>query len=360
MDVHKASMAVAYVAQDHGAKVVFLGSIGTRQCDLDKLIRQLQSKSKALVFVSEAGPGGDWLSRYLTQKGQVCWVVASLLIPNKAGDRVTTDRRDASQLARLMRSGDLPPVYGPQVEDEAIRDLSRARAGSLHELKTAKPRLKAFLLRHDRRSTGRATWDPAPRRWLSEGVCATPAQQMVFQAYVHAVTAHTQRLQCLAQARQEHVQTWRRRPGVDALQALRGVQFTVAVPVMAERGDLARFDKPSQLLSDLGRTPSEDSTGDHRRQGASTTTGNAPARRALIEGAWASRSPANVSRPLQGRREQLPHPIQAIRWKAPVRLGTCDRPLIARGTHVNRGVVALGRQLSGLIWAMAPQVPVTP
>src|SRR5262249_49026065 len=104
LDVHKEAIAVAYVAQDHGAEVISLGTIGTQQCDIDKLIRQLQSKSKQLVFVYEAGPCGSWLSRSLTKKGYVGWVVAPSLIPTKAGDRVKTDRRDARQLARLMRS----------------------------------------------------------------------------------------------------------------------------------------------------------------------------------------------------------------------------------------------------------------
>jgi transposase len=146
LDVHKESIAVAYVAQDHGAEVIYLGPIGTRQCDIDQLVRKLQAKAKHLVFVYEAGPCGYWLYRYLTQKGYDCWVVAPSLIPKKAGDRVKTDRRDAVQLARLMRSGDLTPVYVPKVEDEAIRDLSRAREDTLHDLKTAKFRLKAFLL----------------------------------------------------------------------------------------------------------------------------------------------------------------------------------------------------------------------
>jgi len=126
MDVHKASIAVAYVAQEYGADVVSLGPVGTRQCAIDKLIRQLQSKSKQLVFVSEAGPCGYWLSRSLTTKGHSCWVVAPSLSPKKAGHRVTTDRRDAVHLARLMRSGDLTPVSVPAVQDEARRDLSRA------------------------------------------------------------------------------------------------------------------------------------------------------------------------------------------------------------------------------------------
>jgi transposase len=144
MDVHKDSLAVAYVAQEYGAEVASLGTIGTRQCDIDRLIRQLQSKSKQLVFVYEAGPCGYWLYRYLTKKGYVCWVVAPSLIPKQAGDCVKTDRRDAMQLARLMRSGDLTPVYVPAVDDEAIRDLSRAREDTLRDLKSAKLRLKAF------------------------------------------------------------------------------------------------------------------------------------------------------------------------------------------------------------------------
>jgi transposase len=360
MDVHKESIAVAYVGQEHHAEVSYLGAIGTRQCDIDQLIRKMQSKSKHLVFVYEAGPCGYWLYRYLTKKGHACWVVAPSLIPKKAGDRVKTNRRDAIQLARLMRSGDLTPVYVPQVADEAIRDLSRAREDALRDLKTAKHRLKAFLLRHDIRYTGQATWGPAHLRWLSEVVCPTPAQQIVFQEYVRAVTEHSERLGRLEQELQDCVQTWRLRPVVDALQALRGVQFTVAVTIVAELGDLTRFDKPSQLMSYLGLTPSEYSTGDHRHQGAITKTGNAHARRALIEGAWAYRYPAKVSRHLQLRLEKVPKAIQEISWKAQVRLCKRYRQLSARGKHANRVVVAIARELSAFMWAIAQQVPVTP
>ena len=127
LDVHKDSIAIAYVAKDHGAEVVSLGTIGTRQCDIDALSRRLQSQRSQLMFVYEAGPCGYWLYRHLTKNGYVCWVVAPSLIPKKAGDRVKTNRRDAIKLARLMRSGDLTPVYVPAVEDEAIRDLCRAR-----------------------------------------------------------------------------------------------------------------------------------------------------------------------------------------------------------------------------------------
>jgi transposase len=149
LDVHKEAIAVAYVGQAHDAEVIYLGPIGTRQADLDQLVRKLHAKATHLVFVYEAGPCGYWLSRSLTKQGHRCWVVAPSLIPQKAGDRVTTDRRDAVPLARLMRSGELTPVDVPAVADEAIRDLSRAREDALRDLTAAKLRLKAVRLRRD-------------------------------------------------------------------------------------------------------------------------------------------------------------------------------------------------------------------
>jgi len=245
------------------------------------------------------------------------------------------------------------------VEDEAIRDLTRAREDTIGDLKAAKFRLKAFLLRHDIRYTGRAAWGPAHLRWLSEVVCATPAQQIVFQEYVRAVNEHTERLQRLEQALHDHVHTWRLQPVVEALQALRGVQFTVAVTLVAELGDLTRFDNPRQLMNYLGLIPSEYSSGERRRQGTITKAGNSHARRVLVEGAWAYRYPATVSRHLQLRLEQLPKPIQDVSWKAQVRLCQRYRQLMARGKHANQVVVAIARELVGFLWAIAKQVPLT-
>jgi transposase len=360
MDVHKDSIAVAYVAQDHGAEVTYLGTIGTRQGDIDQLIRKMPSKANHLIFVYEAGPCGDWLYRDLTQKGYDCWVVAPSLIPKKPGDRVKTDRRDAVQLARLARSGDLTAVDVPTVEDEAIRDLTRAREDTIRDLKSAKFRLKAFLLRHDIRYTGRATWGPAHLRWLSDVVCPTPPQPIVFQEYVRAVNEQTERLQRLEQELQDQVKSWRLPPVVDALQALRGVQFTVAVTMVAEIGDLTRVDTPRELMKCLGLIPSEYSSGEQRRQGSLTKAGNAHARRALVEGAWAYRDPAKVSRHLQRRLETQPKGIQDISWKAQVRLCKRYRRLISRGKHPNVVTVAIARELAGFMWAIAKQVPVTP
>jgi transposase len=359
MDVHKDTIAVAYVAQDHGAEVTFLGTIGTRQCDIDSLIRKMPSKANQLIFVYEAGPCGYWLYRNLTKKGYDCWVVAPSLIPKKPGDRVKTDRRDAVPLARLARSGDLTVVYVPQVADEAMRDLARAREDTLGDLKSAKFRLKAFLLRHDIRYTGRATWGPAHLRWLSEVVCPTPAQQIVFQEYVRAINEHTERLQRLDQALQDQVTSWRLQSVVEALQALRGVQFITAVTMVAEIGDLTRFESPRELMKCLGLIPSEDTSAERRRQGSMTKAGNTHARRALVEGAWASRSPAKVSRHLPLRLETQPKIIQDLSWKAQVRLCQRYRRLLSRGKHPNVVTVAIARELVGFMWAIAQQVPVT-
>jgi transposase len=360
MDGPKDSIAVAYIAQDHGAEVTYLGGIGTRQCDVDRLIRTMQAKATQLIFVYEAGPCGYGLYRYLTKKGCDCWVVAPSLIPEKAGDRANTDRRAAVQLARLARSGDLTAASVPTVDDDAVRALSRAREDTLSDLQDAKFRLQAFLLRHDRRYTGRATWSPAHLRWLPAVVCPTPAQHIVFQEYVRAVTAHTDRLRRLEQELQARVNAWRLHPVVDALQALRGVQFTVAVTTVAALGDLTRFETPRALMKFWGRMPSEYSTGERRRQGAMTKAGNSHARRALVEGAWAYRYPAKVSRHLHLRLETQPRAIQDISWRAQVGLGKRYRTPSAPGKHANQVVVAIARELIGFMWAMAKEIPVTP
>src|SRR5256884_4662979 len=296
LDVHKDSIAVAYAPEDRGAEVVSLGSIGTRQCDIDALIRKLQSKGATLlVFVYEAGPCGYWLYRYLARRGLSCHVVAPSLIPRKRGDRVKTDRRDAVTLARLLRSGDLSAIYVPTVDDEAIRDLSRGREDVVRDLKRSKVRLKAFLLRQDIRYEGRANWNAAHLRWLARVVCPTPAQQIVFQEYLHTATEQTERVQRLEVELHTAVKTWRLHPIVEAVQALRGVDLTGAVTLIAEVGDLTRFDTPRKLMSYLGLTPSEYSSGERRRQGGITKAGNGHARRALVEGAWAYRYPAKRS-----------------------------------------------------------------
>jgi transposase len=154
------------------------------------------------------------------------------------------------------------------------------------------------------------------------------------------------------------VQAWRLHAVVAALQALRGVPCTVAVTMVAALGDLTRFDTPRELMKCLGLIPSASSSGERRHQGSSTQAGNTHARRALVEGAWAYRSPAKGSRPWQRRLEKQPKIIQDISWTAQVRLCKRYRPLVARGKHANSVTVAIARALAGCMWAIAKQLPV--
>ena len=356
LDVHKDFISVAYAPEDRAAEVVFLGPIGTRQCDIDKMVRTLQSKAHRLCFAYEAGPCGYGLHRYLTKKGQDSIVVAPSLVPKNARDRVKTNRRDAIQLARLLRSGDLSPIYVPQPEDEAIRDLSRAREDALLDLKDAKVRLKSFLLRLDIHYVGRANWNEVHMRWIARIVCPTPAQQIVFQEYVRAVSERTERLAHLESQLAELSKAWRFYPLVLAWQALRGVQFTTAVTLAAELGDITRFSNPKQLMAYLGLTPSEYSSGNSRHLGGITKTGNSHARRVLVEGAWAYQHPAKVSPSIQKRQENLPKPVQDIAWRAQLRLCRRYHRLTAKGKHHNVAVTAIAREMSAFMWAIACEV----
>jgi transposase len=356
LDVHKDSIAVAHAGGD-AAPPVFVGEIGSRQVDIDQLLRRLRGKAATLQVAYEAGPSGYRLYRYLTDKGVACQVVAPSLIPRKAGDKVKTDRRDAVTLARLLRSGDLTAVYVPSVEDEAIRDLCRARDAARLTMKNAKLRLKSFLLRLDRHYVGRADWNEAHRRYLAKVVCPTPAQQIVFQEAVKAVDEQVDRLTRLEAELRDLGPTWRLYPVVQALQALRGVQWLVAITVVAELGDLTRFDSPRQLAAFVGLIPSEYSSGSSRRQGGITKAGNGRARRALIEAAWAYRHPAKVSQHIQTRIDSLPKSIQDIGWKAQVRLCKRFRRLVARGKHPNVVVTAIARELIAFMWAISKAVP---
>jgi transposase len=210
MAVHTEPLAGADVAQDHGAQVTDLSPIGTRPAAIAHLVRQLQSKAIPLVFVDEAGPCGYWLSRYLPRQESACGVVAA-------------------------------------VAEAALRDLNRAWDDAIGDLQATKWRLKACMLHHNLRATGRATWGTAPRRGRPDVVCPTPAQPIVFQEDVRTVTEPTERLQRRAPALCDPVNAWRLVPVIDARHAPRGVPFTVAVTMVADLGDLTRFDNPRRI-----------------------------------------------------------------------------------------------------------------
>ena len=228
---------------------------------------------------------------------------------------------------------DLSAVHVPDAADEAFRDLVRVWSAARQDLAKAKQRLKSFLLVHDVRYTGKANWGPAHRRWLSQFVFNETNSQLAFQEHLHAIEdrlAQCERLQAMLQESAVH---WRFYPVVRAIQALRGVQFTVAVGLIAELGELSRSASAPQVMAWLGMTPSEYSTGERRRQGAITKCGNAHARRLLIEAAWAYRYPPKVSPSITAATRGLPKAIIDRAWDAQLRLCKRFRKLTARGNE---------------------------
>jgi len=351
LDVHKESIVAAY-AVDLG-EVQDLGEVGVLQRDLDRLCRRMRSKASQVHFVYEAGPCGYAVYRYLTGKGCACTVCAPSLIARKPGDRVKTDRRDAQKLVKALRMNDLSSVHVPDAPDEAFRDLVRAWGATRQDLKQAKQRLKSFLLVHDVRYTGKANWGDAHRRWLSKFVFPQPNSQLAFQEHLRCIEDRLAQCERLEGVLREAAPQWRFYPMIQAMQALRGVQFTVAVGLAAEIGELSRFDNPRQLMAWLGLVPSEHSSGLRKRQGAITKCGNGYARRLLIEAAWAYRYVAKVSPTIQQRHEGLPKAIIDRAWDAQLRLCKRFRKLTARGKPHNVAIVAVARELSGFIWDIA-------
>lgn len=362
LDTHKEFNEVAYIEYGHDTQPVHLGRIASSKLALKKLVRQLQSKfpKATLHFAYEAGPCGYWVYRLLTSMGHPCYVVAPSLIPKKPGERVKTDKRDAIKLASLLSSGDIQPIYVPEPEDEAIRDLSRARETAMKDLKDAKYQLKALLLRNNIKPTVKDNWSQQHLRWLTELVLPHPSQQIVLQEQIQTITEHIKRLARLDNELTHHVKNWRYYPVVKAIQAMRGVRLLVAVGVIAELGDLTRFDHPRQLMSYLGLVPSEHSSGGHRRQGSITKCGNTRARRLLIEGAHSYRYSANISTELQKRQEALSKEIIDIGWQAQLRLCRRYQRLMKRGKHYNVVVTAIAREMVAYIWAIAREVVLSP
>ncbi|ESP92502.1 IS110 family transposase [Pseudoalteromonas luteoviolacea] len=358
LDTHKEFVEVAYIEEHRGSNPVHHGRVSSAKQAIIKLARQFQSKYPyaTLHFVYEAGPCGYWIYRLLTSLGHCCYVVAPSLIPKKPGERVKTDKRDALKLAKLLKSEDLTPIYVPEPEDEAVRDLSRAREVAMKDLKDAKYQLKALLLRNNINYAGTANWSLKHLRWLTELVLPHPAQQIVLQECLQAINERIARLQRLDNELTHHVYQWRYYPVVKAIQAMRGVRLLVAAGVVAELGDLTRFDHPRKLMSYLGLVPSEHSSGGKRHIGAITKCGNGRVRRLLIEGAHTYRYAANISTELQKRQEGLPKHIIAIAWKAQVRLCRRYQKLINKGKHYNLVITAIAREMIAYIWAIAKEV----
>jgi len=352
LDVHKATIAVA-VARQGRSDPQYHGEIRNNPGAVRKLLKQLSADGEVLSFCYEAGPCGYGLYRELKRLGHECEVVAPSLIPRKAGERIKTDRRDGLKLARLHRSGELTAVWVPDEEQEAVRDLTRAREDmKALELK-ARQRLGAFLLRHNRVYEGKSRWTQAHFRWLETVKFDLSVQQIVLQEYIDTVKELQRRVADLEEQMRDTLHGWSLGPVAEALMALRGVSLITAMTTLAELGDITRFNSPRELMGYLGLVPSEHSSGGSRRQGRITRTGNGHVRRILVESAWNYRYPARKTKVIERRAEKTSKRVQAMAWQAQKRLCGRYRTLLWAGKEKKQVTTAVARELVGFIWAIA-------
>jgi transposase len=352
LDVHAETITVAAAEPDGSLRS--LGTITNRTESIRKLVKKL-GPAEQLRACYEAGPTGYVLYWQLAELGVACEVIAPSLVPMKAGDRVKTDRRDAERLARSYRSGDLTAVWVPDEGSEALRDLVRAREAAKQDQLRARHRLGKFLLRTGRRpAVGMKAWTAPYMAWVRQVQFAQSAQQATLLDYLHEVDHMGERVRRLEQAISEAVELASPavREVVKGLQALRGIAEISAVTIVAELGNITRFDTPRQLMGYSGAVPTEDSSGQRTRRGSITKTGNAHLRRIVVEAAWSYRYRPAIGPRLRKRQEAVPEPVKEIAWKAQVRLHKRYMKLAAAGKDQRKIITAVGRELLGFIWAI--------
>jgi transposase len=319
---------------------------------LARLRRRLSAYGSRVQCVYEAGPCGYELQRYLGRHRLHCEVAAPSLIPRRPGDRVKTDRRDADKLGRLYRAGELTLVPVPDESQEALRDLLRAREDAGEDLLRRRHRLTKFLLRRGYRYREGNAWTQRHWAWIRSIHFDDLHSQTVFEEYLAAVTEELEQVSRFDQFVEQASRSPEYAANAARFQSLRGVATRTALTILAETRDLRRYAKASQFMSATGLVSSEHSSGDRRRQGAITKTGNAHLRRVLVEAAWHYRHRPSISPTLQRRRKGQPLSVLSIARKAEIRLHRKYQRLIARGKRSTQAAVAVARELAGFVWAI--------
>ena len=356
IDTSKLRNAIAIAEGGRGGEVRYLGEFPTTEAAMRKLVAKLAAKYRRLTFCYEAGPTGYGLYRLIKSLGHECMVVAPSLTPKKPGDRVKTNRRDALSLAKLSRAGELTAVWVPDERHEAMRDLSRARLAARKDLQGKRQQIISMMLRLGRIYPGKKTWGPAHMKWLMSQKLEHREQRMALEELLEGVRQEGERVERLEQAIRAAVPEWSLAELVTAVQAMRGFDLIAAVGVVAETGDLSRFQRPREFMGYLGLTPSESSTGDSVKRGGITKAGNGRARRILVEAAWAYRHPARVGRQKQAKVAAAPRRVREIAWKAQTRLCGRFRSLLRKGKLPTVAATAIARELSAFIWAINREV----
>jgi transposase len=347
LDVHATRIVAAVLDAETGELQFFAMS-----ADVTKTAGFCAGLPRPVRVAYEAGPTGYGLARELAKRGVECVVAAPSKIPRASGDRVKTDRRDAELLVRLLLAGKLHAVRVPGAQEEALRDLVRAREQVRVDLMRCRHRLSKLLLRHGIRFDDGVAWTERHRRWLATLTLDWPAAQVTLLDAQGAIDALSHRRE---QLEREIVgllpsSPWTAQVGV--LRCLRGVETLTAVGLCSEIGDFTRFAQAGQLMSYVGLVPSESTTGQQRRLGSITKTGSGHARRLLVEAAWHYRTRPSVGRALSDRQAGQPPEAIAIAWSAQRRLHRTWTRLEARAKRRTIIAVAAARELAGFCWAI--------
>lgn len=354
LDVSKEKIAVA-IADEGREPARYYGAIPHTPDAVAKMIRKLKGSGITLEVCYEAGPTGYDLYRWLTKMGISCVVIAPSRMPQRPGDAIKTDRRDAEKLAQLHRAGELTAIYVPTPELEALRDLIRAREDARQDLHRARQRLIHFLLRHqiDKPEGMKKRWTKRYREWLSMLKFNNVAQERVFTESLQQLREVEERIKRLEATMREEAQICPYAPVIQALQGLRGIALLTAMTLVVEIGNFERFRSPAQLMSYLGLVPREYSSGASTKRGSLTKVGNSGVRRALVESAWSYRHRPAVKGDLAVRLEGQSAHVHETSWKAQERLHSKYLKLVRRGKHRNLTMAAVGRELIGFIWSIA-------
>jgi transposase len=355
VDAHKKDLFIAMLVGAGQTPVTW--TVPNEPNAVKRLVRKLEREAPGPVRACyEAGPCGYALQRQATTARVTCQVIAPALIPRKPGERVKTNRRDARKLAELLRAGLLTEVRPPTPEDEAVRDLCRARDDAREDLQRGHHRLGKLLLRRGLHYPGR-NWTRAHRRWVDSLRWTQPAERAVVDDYLLAIDQLEARLLELDTRLREIAATDQYREHVGWLRCFRGIDTLTAILILAELHDFRRFQSPRALMSFLGLVPGEDSSGEKHRRGRITKTGNALVRRLLVETAWHYQHRAGVGVALTRRRKSQPSRVIAIADKAQQRLCRRFRRLKEQHKPAPKIAVAIARELAGFLWAALQRAP---
>jgi transposase len=356
IDAHKKDLFVAMLVGSQPKPVSW--TVPNEPQAVRRLVKKLEREAPGPVRVFyEAGPCGYALQRQVTTARLSCDVVAPALIPRKPGERVKTNRRDACKLVELGRAGLLTAVQPPTPEDEAVRDLARARDDAREDLQRCRHRLGKLLLRRGLHYAGR-NWTRAHRAWIERLMWTQAAERAVVDDYVLAIDHTEARLLELDARLAEIAETEPYREPVGWLRCFRGIDTLTAMLILAELHDFRRFASAPALMAYLGLVPGEDSSGEKHRRGRITRTGNALVRRLLVEVAWHYQHRPSVGVALARRRKGQPSRVIAIADKAQQRLCRRFRKLAAEHKPAPKIAVAIARELAGFVWAALQPAPV--